>query len=310
MGGKSTSTSTQTQNSTTAPWTPTQPLLQGMIGQLNGGLASTGLTGAESGALDTTETNAGNLSQYSPMIADALKSYLGGGGAMDQAPAIQSTYDAYKAALTPYANGSMIGANSGLRPQLDTISNDVTNSVNGMFAGAGRDMSGLNQQALARGIAQGEAPVIANQYNTDVGRAIDAAGALYGAGNTTSGLLGNLRQQMLQNQGQGVGMVPTALASDNAGANAILAAEAQRRGIPVQALGLLANIGVPIAGLGRQTSGTSTGQTENQMSGAQQFSTIAGGLGSITKSLPGIGSAVGSGLGGLSGLAKLLFPAG
>lgn len=307
MGGKSTSSSTQTQNSTTAPWTPAQPLLQGILGQVTGGLANTGVTGAESGALDTTEANAGKLSQYSPMIADTLKSYLTGGGAMDQAPAVQSTYDAYRAALTPYANGSMIGANSALRPQLDTISNDVTNNVNGMFAGAGRDMSSLNQQALARGIAQGEAPVIANQYNTDVGRAIDAASALYGAGNTTSGLLGNLQQRMLQNQGQGIGMIPTALASDNAGANAILASEAQRRGIPVQALGLLANIGVPIAGLGRQTSGSSTGQTENQMSGAQQFSTIASGLGSLTKAIPGIGSLADSGLGRLT---KFLFPGG
>ncbi len=292
MGGKSTSTSTQTQNSTTAPWAPTQPLLQGIIGQINSGLANTGPTVTETGALNTTEANAGNYGQYSPMISDAVRSYLLGGGAMDQAPAIQSTYDAYKAVLTPFANGSMIGANSALRPQLDTISSDVTNNVNGMFAGAGRDMSGLNQQAVARGIAQGEAPVIANQYNTDVGRAIDAASALYGAGNTTSGLLGNLRQQMLQNQGQGVGMIPTALAADNAGANAILAAEAQRRGIPLQALGLLANIGVPIAGLGRQTSGTATSQTENQMSGAQQFSTLASGLGSLV------------------GLGKWMFPRG
>ncbi len=308
MGGKSTSNSTQTQNSTTAPWIPTQPLLEGIIGQLNGGLANTGLTNAESDALNTAKANAGNYGQFGPMISDTVRSLLGGGGAMDQAPAIQSNYDAYKAALTPYANGSMVGANSGLKPYLDTISNDVTTNVNSMFAGAGRDMSGLNQQALARGIAQGQAPVIANQYNTDVGRAVNAAGSLYGAGNTTSGLLGGLRQQTLQNQAQGVGMVPTALSAENAGANAILAAEAQRRGIPLQTLGLLANIGVPIAGLGRQTTGTTVGQTENQMSGAEQFSKIAGGIGELAKSIPGISSAATSGLSSLSNLAQLLFP--
>ena len=71
-------------------------------------------------------------------------------------------------------------------------------------------------------------------------------------------------------------MIPTALTAQNAPANAILAAEAQRRGIPLQTLSLLANIGVPIAELGQQSSGTNVGQGENQMSGAQQFATIAG----------------------------------
>jgi hypothetical protein len=307
MGGKSTSSTTQTQNSTTTPWAPTQPFLNGILGQLGSGLSNTGLTNAESGALNTTEANAANYGLYSPMISDTVNSFLGGGNAMGQAPAIQANLDAYKALLTPYANGSMIGANSALKPQLDTISNDVTNNVNSMFAGAGRDMSGINQQALARGIAQGEAPVIANQYNTDVDRALNASGLLYGAGNTTSGLLSGLSQQDLQNRAQGIGLAPTALSSDNAGANAILAAEAQRRGIPLQTLGLLANIGVPIAGLGHQTSGTNVSQSDNQMSGADQFGKIAGGLDNVAKAIPGIGSAASAGLNGLSTLASLLF---
>ena len=60
----------------------------------------------------------------------------------------------------------MIGANSALKPQLQTIQDDVTNTTNGQFAAAGRDMSPANYQAVARGVAQGEAPVIANQYNS------------------------------------------------------------------------------------------------------------------------------------------------
>ena len=88
-----------------------------------------------------------------------------------------------------------------------------------------------------------------------------------------------MQQQKLANQGQGVTAAGQALDARNAGNNATLAAEAQRRGIPVQALGLLAQIGIPIAGLGSQSQGQGT-QT-NQMSGAQQFATIAGGLGSL-----------------------------
>jgi hypothetical protein len=121
-------------------------------------------------------------------------------------------------------------------------------------------------------------------------------------------LLSGWQQQYLQNQGQGVGMIPTALAAQNAPANAVLAAEAQRRGTPLQTLGLLANIGVPIAGLGRQTSGTNVSQGESQMSGADQFDKIAGGIGNLSKAIPGIGSGLSSRLNGLSSFARLLFP--
>jgi hypothetical protein len=106
-----------------------------------------------------------------------------------------------------------------------------------------------------------------------------AAGNLYNAGNMNAGLLSGLQQQYLQNQGAGVGAAGAANDANNAGANATLAAEAARRGIPVQALGLLAQIGIPIAGLGGQSTGTSSGT--NQMSGAQQFGQIAGGISGI-----------------------------
>jgi hypothetical protein len=59
----------------------------------------------------------------------------------------------------------------------------------------------------------------------------------------------------------------------------MLSAEAQRSGIPLSILQQIAGIATPIAGLGSQSNGTSN--TESQMSGAQQFATIAGGLGSL-----------------------------
>ena len=59
-------------------------------------------------------------------------------------------------------------------------------------------------------------------------------------------------------------------------------AEAFKRNNPINTLGLLAQIGVPIAGLGGQSTGTSTGT--QQASGAQQFGQIAGGIGGLFKS--------------------------
>jgi hypothetical protein len=96
--------------------------------------------------------------------------------------------------------------------------------------------------------------------------------------------LSGLQQNYLANQGQGVTAAQSALDAQNYGANATLAEEAQRRGIPVQALSLLAQIGVPIAGLGSQSNGTTQGTQE--MSGADQFGKIAGGIGSLLKFIP------------------------
>jgi hypothetical protein len=278
MGGQS--SSQQTQQSTTQPWQDAQPALQGILGQLQGNLGNTGLTGTESNALNTTVANANaNTAAYAPQIGSYATNLLNGGGATDQSGNLQSGLSQYQQQLTPYANGSMIGNNPALQAQLDTIRSDVTNQVNGQFAGAGRDFSGANQMALGRGIAQGEAPVIAGQYNQDVANQLNAAGSLYGAQNQTGGLLAGLNQQSLANQGQGVTAAGQALSANNQGANAALQAEAARRGIPVQALGLLAQIGIPIAGLGGQSQGTSN--TTNQASLSQQIGQIGAGFGGI-----------------------------
>ena len=277
MGGES--KSTQTQNSTTAPWEPAQGTLQGILGQLQGQLGNTGLTGAETGALNTIQGNAANAGQYAPQIGANATELLNGGGALNQQGAVNQNYQDYQRRLGATANGSNIGSNSALNPYLDTLRSDITNQVNGSFAAAGRDFSGANQGALGRGIAQGLAPVIANQFNTDTANQRGAADALYGAGNTNAGLLSGLQQQSLANKQLGTQAASQALDAQNAGANATLQAEAARRGIPVQALGLLAQIGIPIAGLGGQSSGTATGTQQD--SGMKQFGQFAQGFGNL-----------------------------
>jgi hypothetical protein len=277
MGGQSTSTTTQ--QSQTAPWQAAQPMLQGILSQLGTGLNNTGLTGAETGALDTLQKNAAQGNPYAGQIGGYAQSMLNGGGATAQASNVQNNLSTLQNYLTPYANGSMVGKNPALAAQLAQIQSDVGNAVNGQFAAAGRDFSGANQMAYGRGVAAAEAPVIAGQYNQDVANQLAAANSLYGAGNSTANTLAGLQQQYLTNQGQGVTAAQSALDAQNYGANATLAAEAQRRGIPVQALSLLAQIGVPIAGLGQQSSGTGT--TTQEMSGAEQFATIAKGINSL-----------------------------
>jgi hypothetical protein len=284
MGG--TSTSKQTQESTTQPWLEAQPTLKGILGQVGQGLNNTGLTGAENTALNTIEGNAANASAYAPKIAANANSLLAGGGAQSNDPLINEAYKRYVAQVNPMASNLDYNPmnTSGFKDAIDAQVSDITNATNGMFAAGGRDFSGMNTQTLGRGIMQGVAPTIQSQYNANVANQQGAAGNLYAAGNTTAGLLNGTQGQANANTAAGVTMANDANTAQNAGASSVLQAEAARRGIPVQALGLLAQIGIPIAGLGSQSTGKSEG--ENTMSGAQQFATIASGIGSLMPKSP------------------------
>ncbi len=284
MGGDS--EQTQTTSSTTQPWAPAQGALTGILGQIGTGLQNTGLTGAENGGLNNLVSNATQwMGQYAPQFGANANELLSGGGANNQAGAVNQNYQRYVDHTNPLASNTNYNPydTPGFRDALNTLTSDITNNVNGSFAAGGRDFSGMNSQTLGRGILQGVAPTIAAQYNQTVQNQQGAAGKLYQAGNTNAGLLSGMQQQALANKQMGTGAATQAWDAQNAGANATLQAEAARRGIPVQALGLLAQIGIPIAGLGSQTNGTSTGT--QSMSGAQQFGTIAGGIGQFAKFL-------------------------
>lgn len=69
------------------------------------------------------------------------------------------------------------------------------------------------------------------------------------------------------------------LAAQNYTPTQMLQLEQMKQQLPAQTLALLTQIGVPIAGLGQQTN--STGETTSQMSGADQFAKIMGGIGSL-----------------------------
>jgi hypothetical protein len=282
MGGKS--EQTQTQSSTTNPWEPAQGALKGILGQLNSYVPQAGVTGLQGNAIDQINANNARFSSYAPSITGITNELLAGGGAMNQAGAINQNYLDYQKATQPLASNTNYDPmqTPGIGDQLAALKDDISQSVNGQFAAAGRDFSGYNQKALGRGISAGLAPVLTSQYNQNVQNQQGAAGNLYNAGNTNAGLLSGLQQQSLANKGAGISSIGAGLDASNAAANSTLAAEAQRLNIPLQNLGLLAQIGVPIAGLGGQSTGTSN--TQNQMSGVQQFMGIANGVGGLFKS--------------------------
>src|SRR6202035_2294299 len=138
MGGQS--SSTQTQQSQTAPWEAAQPMLQGILGQINPLIQNSGLSPPESGAIGQLSANAAQGNPYAGQIGSFAGNLLNGGGANAQAPNLQSGLSTLQSQLTPYANGSMVGNNPALAAQLEQIQTDVGNSVNGQFAAAGRDL--------------------------------------------------------------------------------------------------------------------------------------------------------------------------
>lgn len=285
MGGES--KQTQQTSSVSNPWEPAQGALKGILGQLDPLIANSGLSSASTSAINQLQSSANAGNPYAGQIDSYTQNLLNGGGANNQAGNVQSGFDAYKAQTNPLASNTNYDPmqTPGLADALAALKSDITGSVNGQFAAAGRDSSGYNQQALGRGLTQGLAPVIVDQYNKNIANQQGAASNLYNASNTNAGLLSGLNQQGLVNQQQGLTNSADALAAKNYGATQTLNLEQLKQSLPAQTLGLLAQIGVPIAGLGGQTSGTSS--TTNQMSGADQFGKIAGGIGNIGKFLFG-----------------------
>ncbi len=275
MGG--TSSTTSNQQSQTSPYSAAAPVVNGALSGLNSQLPNAGLNSKQSGAIDTLESNAANGNPYAPAIGNVATGLLNGGGATNTNDMINAAYKQYSDIMNPTASGANIGKNSALQPQLDQIATDVTNNVNSQFAAAGRDGSPANTMALARGVAAGQAPVIAAQYNTDVANQNQAAGNILNAANTATGLLNSNQAAANTNAQAGVGVGSSALDANNYGANATLAAEAQRFGIPVSQYSTLLGATAPVA----QAFGTNTGNSSgtSTMSGAQQFANIMSGIG-------------------------------
>ena len=275
MGGKSETK----QQSTTEPWKPAQPALTSILGQLQGLIPNSGITPGMESAFGQLESNAQQGNPFAGQIGGVVGNLLNGGGATAQAPAIQSAFDTFKAQTNPLASNTNYDPmqTPGLADSLKTMMGDIGTSINGQFAAAGRDLSGMNTQTLARGLTQGLAPILTQQYNQNVQNQQGAASNLYNAGNTTGGLLAGLNQQGIANQVQGVTSANDALTAQNYGPATMLQLEQLKQGIPMQNLGLLTQIGVPIAGLGSQSQGTST----TKQPWSQTFAQVAGGLGGL-----------------------------
>lgn len=267
MGGGDTKSVQTQQSSQTDPWAPTQPALMDLIGKI-GGLNS-GVSSGQSDALATLSQAASGIPNFGTQAGGAVNNAFGTSTAPQQGM-LGDAYQNYIKQLNPDASGANLNpyATPGFSDALGTLTNDITNQVKGVYAGSGREPSGAGSFAgsLGRGLMQGEAPVIASQFNQNKQNQLAAAGNQFGAAGTTAG--GLTQQQMAQLaaqfQGiQGASSVPGLLTQPG---QTQLGVANQVQGQPAQNLSQIEQLLAPIAALGGQTQGSGTQNTESSKS--------------------------------------------
>ncbi len=170
-GGLGTSTqgvntgTSSTQNTSTQPYDLTTNSLSDLmtnIGSYGGSLYGGGLSPEDTKNYGTAQYYADKQLNYGDYANQIASKYLDTGGD-PYGYAKQETDN-----LSKYANMDLDPNNApGMKDYLASLKADITNDVNGQFAGAGRSLSGLNTQALSRGLSYGMATPLLNQYNTN-----------------------------------------------------------------------------------------------------------------------------------------------
>lgn len=242
MGDDVTETNTHATNKTN-PYDPASGGVNDLITRISGQIPNTSATGAETGALNSLETKAQTGNPWAGDIV-ALASDLFKGGT-DRTGVVNDAYSQYQKMMTPVTSTDYSDPtkNAGLQSWLSSVTGDVMNNVNSQAAAMGRTGSASQAQAAGRGVAAGIAPIYAQLEGNRLG----AINGLYNAGNTTATTLSGLDSTALSNRAAGVGAANSALTARDAGDNATLAIEAQKRNLPLQNMGAISNLLMPMA---------------------------------------------------------------
>lgn len=286
MGGQSSQQQQSTQQSQTTPYAPASAGLQSLLAGLNPSIANLNGGPQVQSALSDILTQANSSNPFGANSTTAANTLLGGAGNYGTSNGIlTNAYGNTTAGLSPYTSGSALNpaTNPALASELNTVNQQVQNTVNPVFSAAGRLGSPANAQAIGQGIALGDTGILQNA----AGNQLNALGLAQNAGNSTaSGLTSN----DVANAGiLGSGINSASSAYGNSFLGPLLALQTAMQGnqLPIQNAQSLAGI---LGGLGSAFGQTnSTGQSNGtaQESGAQQFGQIAGGIGNIGKFLFG-----------------------
>lgn len=262
MGESTPATTTTTGNS--QPWSEATPLLKNLISQYGG--QSTAVTGGQANALTNLNASAAGIPNFGATGAEGVNKLF----STDTAPQIGMINQGYgdlKTNLGGTASGAELNPydTPGFSDAIATMTGDITKATKGVYAGSGRDPSGAGSfsGSLGRGLTQGIAPVIQQQFNTNKSNQMGAAKSLFDASGSTASNITQQGQVPLTNilQGlQGAGMIP---GLTMAPATAQLGAANQSYQQPFQNLQSLLTPALGLGALGTQQQGTSTSTPAN-----------------------------------------------
>lgn len=265
-GSSSKKTQNTSQNSQTDPWAETIPALNTTIGQVEQNLGNTGVTANQMAAITDLEEKAGQGNTFAGDIKNLATDAF---GAKSQSGTVSDAYNNLQSQLADTASGTYLDytKNPQMMAMLEQASSDAFNKINAQFAGAGRDLSGANQMAAAKGVNEAQLPILMDYYNNERTRQNDAAKTLYNAGVETGKTVQGLDESTLNTRSAGVDLANSALAADKYGSEQILNLEQYLKDIPVNDLAQIANILYPAASLGNQSQGSSTSKTSGSSVG-------------------------------------------
>lgn len=246
---------TTKSKSDTDPWEPTVPALTQLISQISGQQGNVGLTSDQQSAFDQLMTSAQEGNPFAGQIGQLTSDLF---NTQSQSGTITDAYTRLQDQIGGIAAGDNLDVNENpyLQKLMQQVGDDIQNRTNAQFAGAGRDMSGANQGAVAKGISEGTLPALFNQYNLERQNQTNAANQLFGAGAQTGTTVQGLDSATLADRLKGIDASQASLDANNYGANAILALQQQMKELPLEDLGRLEALLAPLAQLGQQQTGT------------------------------------------------------
>ena len=281
----------QTTVQRTEPYAPAEPYLQDILGEASNiyrsGVGRSFFPGSTvvpfanqtQEALNLQQAAALEQAQNSPLQAQAAQTF----GQFAMSP--QSSY----AGLTPQADYL-----SGIR---SNITSDVLGDVQSQFGGMGRTgTSPMAQQAVARGVTQGYAPIAAQLASQERGREQSGMESGFGRQLQAAGQLPGIQQGMDMRRQQAIGQLGSVGSAYENLAQRQLQDQIQRfqfgQQSPMNTLQQYAGLISPIA---------SGFPTSNQTGPGTQSGGVSGAFGGAVagSALPGYGALIGGALGGL-----------
>lgn len=247
------------------PWDYSVPYLQDFLKEA-GAVGGTGLTPDQKYAFQYLKNNA---MEGNPWDVEQAKLANDLYATPDRAAGVGQAYQTLQTQLGDYASGKYVDpmTNPKIREMMTMVGDDISNRVNAQFAGAGRDLSGANQTAVAKGVSQGQLGLLLDQYNRGQDQQIGAAQTLFNAGTGTATTEAGLDAQRANLRGSGAAAGQAALDMQNQGANSLLELDQQIKMLPYEDLATLGSILFPVAGLGQQQSQKGTSTTNSKSSG-------------------------------------------